>query len=981
MKTRNKKSLGARTAAALAALLVSPLWADNQWKSPPSADTVYVYEDGDNWSMGIPACTTEAGGPSAYRCAAFNSLSADAAAGTTRIKFTDNQELSTFRSFQSAKEGAPIAWDFDLNGKTVTAIYTGESVFMNGGNTCISQDDLGPSGSTMIIRNGTLDMKGSLAFGRADLAPGGFTVSAGAVLKGKMGSYFGSPRLKIEAGGTFTCSSGFAQGDANAESAKELYGYICVTGENAVATFAGDAALGGRRMRLYVLDGGSFTASSLTVGANGRSDDTRLIVDGGRLSVTVWGLGLGSNNDGCRNPRIVLGADPRTLVSVPYVSVVQGRNACLEWRVPRDGWTDGQGTARAPLQCVTGGNSESSGQFLVKPLADGLTDEGGLKAAVRARDWMIAHPGETIDLLQAQKDSREALAAVCAAAVVEDFNPEEFEDEPVFSVSDDGRALRLTAPKTVRPAPPKLTISAQAGAEADGKRTLKVQVTDVGFCASSIRSLTLACATAADYSGAETTTLAVPSGAAAFPQEWTFEGALPAHDAAMTWFCKVTAENDKGKSASCEIIEDAGVAEYFRWTQAADGDFYDLARWEMGTDGKTWGAATHFPRGEDIVKMPDAYGAFTVTSDHDVEIKAIQTWMAGATEAERHHATFDLRGHKFTLTGKVADDQNDMITMWGRKSQVADLSLPTANYTFKNAQVENRKLWFTQGSIGGIQSGGLAFTDGSSVIYQCLGFNNGSTLRVESGATLAMTNANVQFTTSRSRQEGCGYVLVKDAGSSLVATNANFRFGLSGRSTGLHVLDGALMSVYSLVIGWGDASYSGAPSAATENNNCFAVVSNATLKAAQLRLGYPAEVVDSPKLTIAGESAHVDVLDTFYNYQDTGAELVFDIPADGWRQEATGSWRAPLTAQKFASVARKAEQTRRAATRLRVRYKAARDALGGQTIPLMTLATPNGDALRELAATDPRGRVSVSEDGRTLLMAVPTRGGTLMILR
>ena len=963
----------AKTAAAVAALLVSPLWGDNQWMSPPSADTVYTYEDGNNWSMKIPACESDAVDPEtykAYRCAAFNYLSADQAAGTTRIKFTNDQRVSTFRNFQSAKEGAPIAWDFDLNGKTVTAIYEGESVFMNGGNTCISRDDLEPSGSTMIIRNGTLDMKGSLAFGRADLASGGFTVSAGAVLKGKMGSYFGSPRLKVEAGGTFTCSSGFSQGDANAESTKELYGYICVTGANAVATFAGDAALGGRRMRLYVLDGGSFRASSLTVGANGRSDDTRLIVDGGSVAIAE-ALTLGSAVEGCRNVQMILGSDARTLVSVKRGDVLQGRNARMEWRVPKDGWTDETGAARAPLQCTEGG-------FAVIPQTEGLTDEGDMKAVVKARDWMIAHPGQTIELLRTAVELRDALTTVCAAAVVEDFNSEEFEDAPIFSVSDDGKALCLTAPKTVRPAPPKLAISASAGAAADGKRTLKVRVSDVGFCASAIQSLTLACATAADYSSAETTTLTVPSDAADLPYEWTFEGVLPAHDAAKTWFCKVTAVNDKGKSASCEIIEDAGVAEYFRWTQAADGDFYDLSKWEMGTDGKTWGAATHFPRGEDVVKMPDAYGAFTVTSDHDVEIKGIYTWTAGATDAERHHATFDMRGHRFTLTGTASG--NDMITAMGQKAQVADLSLPTASYTFKNAQVENRKLWFTQGSIGGSQSGGLAFTDGSSVIYQCLGFNNGSTLRIESGATLSMTNANVQFSTSRARANGYGYVLVKDSGSSLVATNANFRFGLSGRSTGLHVLDGGLMSVYNLVLGWGDAPYSGAPTAATENNNCFAIVSNATLKATQLRLGYPAEAVDSPKLTVAGAAAQIDVSDAFYNYRNTGAELVFDIPAEGWRS-ATGAWRAPLTAKRLEAVARRSDHTSRKATRLRVRYKAAREALGGQTIPLMQLETPNADALRELAETDPRGMVSVSEDGRTLLMAVPKRGGVVMILR
>ncbi len=978
MKTMQMNAVCRRALSAFVAVSVSLAFADNQWQSKPSADTVYDYEDGANWTLKKGAYTTEpAQSEPNYDHASFNLLSAAEASGTTRIKFGDSRKVVIFRNFPSGGDGnGPVVYDFDLGGHEIEATYGGDSVLMNGGDNCISQDDLGPSGSTMAIRNGTLALSGRLALGRKDLAPGGFIVSAGGVLKGKMGSYFGNPRLKIESGGTFTCSSGFAQGDRDNESTKELYGYICVTGESAVATFAGDAALGGRHMRLYVLDGGSFTASSLTVGANGRSDDTRLIVDGGSVAI-AGALTLGSAVEGCRNVQMILGSDARTLVSVKSGDVLQGRNARMEWRVPKDGWTDETGAARAPLQCTEGG-------FAVILQTEGLADEGGLKAVVKARDWMIAHPGETIELVRTTVESRDALTTVCAAAAVEDFNSDEFEDTPVFSVSDDGKALCLTAPKTVRPAPPKLAISAQAGAAADGKRTLRVRVTDVGFCASTIQSLTLTCATAADYSGATETPLTVPSDAAEFPYEWTFEGALPAHDAAKTWFCKVTAVNDRGKSAVCEIIEDAGVAEFFRWTKAADGDFYDLARWEMGTDGKTWAAATHFPRGEDVVKMPDAYGAFTVTSDHDVEIKGIQTWTAGATEAERHHATFDMGGHRFTFAGTASG--NDMITAMGRKAQVADLSLPTANYTFRNAQVENRTLWFTQGSNGGYESGGLAFADGSSVIYQCLGFNNGSTLRIESGATLAMTNANVQFSTSRSRKEGYGYVLVKDAGSSLVATNANFRFGLSGRGTGLHVLDGGLMSVYNLVIGWGDALYSGKPTDATENGNCFAVVSNATLKATSLRLGWTAEAVDSPKMTIAGESAQVVVADTFSVYENTGAELVFSLPPDGFC-DADGNVRAPLRARKVEIEPRGSFSVREKA-KVRVNYRAARAKLGGQTVPLLTLQTANAEALQALAGnvaydrTPPQGfGVLVSDDGKSLLMRVPKKGGLLISIR
>lgn len=259
-----------------------------------------------------------------------------------------------------------------------------------------------------------------------------------------------------------------------------------------------------------------------------------------------------------------------------------------------------------------------------------------------------------------------------------------------------------------------------------------------------------------------------------------------------------------------------------------------------------------------------------------------------------------------------------MLAVTGHKAQTVDFSLPTAAYAFRNARIENRKLWFTQGNNGGQEGGGLVFSDGSEVVYQCLGFNNGSGLRVETGATLMMTNSSVNFTSSRKRELGYGYVLVNDAGSSLVATNANFRFGLSGRSTGLYVLDGARMEVYDLIVGWGTASYSGAPGDVSENYSCFAQVSNSTLKAFNLHLGYDQEPIDGPKLTIAGESAQVAV-ETVSIYENTGAELAFVLPAGGFC-DADGNVRAPFRARQVELVPR-GSLSAREKSRLRVPKK------------------------------------------------------------
>ncbi len=980
MKIQSHSFLSVRVVALLGALFAGSLWADNQFKQLPSDDTVYTYEDGENWSLGVPACDSSAGSSDGqYNCAAFNYFSAAQAAGTTRIKFTSDESLAIFRNFTSGIEGKPAIYDFDLGGNTVKVTWQQDSINLSANETCISKDDLGPAAATMVIRNGTLSLAGYLKLGASGLA-GGFVVSEGGTLmnNGNL-SYCAYPRLKVEAGGTFTSTGGFSQRDDLSDSLPtDLYGYICATGENAVATF-GDSNFGGRHIRLYALDGGKVSVTAFTIGSNSRSEDVRVIVDGGTLEQRHWGMSLGSATEGCRDVRLIVGSDPRSLITTKQFSIYQGRNAKIEWTVPKDGWVDSVGSPRAPIQCETGGGlGDNSGKVMIVPLAEGLTDEGDLALNVSAREWMCNHLGETITLMTTQNStSQSALEELSKIARVTDWSADEFVDEPTFSVSEDGLSLCLTAPTAIKHTAPTLSAASTEGTTTAGKRTLKVSVTDFGFCVPSLKTLTLTYATKGDFSDAVNTELDIAAVGTDLPLELTFEDVLPAYDAAKTYFCKVTAVNSVGLSASsAAFMEDAGTAEYFRWTQAKDGDFYDLSNWEMGSDGQTWSAATHFPRGEDTLVMPEESGAFTITADYDVEVKGISTWVAN--EGMLHHATFDMKGHKITFTGSVGG--NDVVTACGKKTQALDLSLPTANYTFKNAVVDNQYLWFIQGSISwDAFPGGLAFTDGSSVIYQCLGFNNGSTLRVESGSTLSMTNTSVNFSTSRHRDSGYGYVLVKDAGSLLDATRAGFQFGISGRSMGLYVLDKGTFAADELVIGWGSAAWSGAPNTAEENNNCFAVVSNATMLVARLKLGQSTEAVDSPKLTLEGADSKVAVSDTFYNYQNTGAELVFNVPTNGWTS-------APLTAKKLQSVAR-GSYTARAQTKLRVNFKSAIDTQGGNTVTLMTLQTANAAALQELAdnvAYDRRpptdAGVKVSDDGKSLLMTIPKRSGLAVVV-
>ena len=953
------------------------LRADNQWQMPPR-EAVYTYEDGNNWTMGFGAYVTDPPRTEKnYDCASFNKLSSAEVAGTTKIRFIENHTVTTFRNFMAGSEGKPAVYDFDLNKTTLGVSYGGESFLISGGGTCLSKDDLGPSDMTVVLRNGTVNMSGKLAFGRTDQKAGGVILTDGVQLSGKMGDYFGTPRFKIEKGATFTASTGFAQSDLATGAMTDAYGYICVTGENSSATFSSDVKISGNHMRLMALDGGALTMNALALANKADSDDVCLIVDGGSIYSKDKNLSVGAQVDGSSNPRVIIGVDPRSLLRAKTCSVVQGKNAVLEWRIPADGWTDGEGVARAPFQCY-------NANFTVTPLEDNLTDYGDLKVEVCAAEWMNAHPGETITLMTTQTSSAEGFATLSAAATVTDFDSERFDGTPVFSASADGKSFLLTAP-AAKPSPAAFTLSSEEGT---GARNLIVSFSDWGAWATSITQLTLDYGQDPDYSGATTVGLPVTGLSGAVPSVRTFEDVLPAHDPEKTYFCRVTAVNDQGEACRVEIVEDAGVAEWFRWTNAADGDFYDLANWEIGDAGSSgngpWSAATHFPRGEDSIRLPDGYGAFTISATRDVEIGWIRSWTCDADMSHLHHCTFDMNGHALRLCGHSG---NSVMDAFGYKTQAFDMSLPSACYTFKNAALDNSYLWFTQGANGNSTSSGIALTDGSSTIYQCLGFNNGSTLRVESGSTLAMTNKTVKFSTSRTRgTTGYGYVLVKDAGSLIDASVSGFTFGISGCYMGLYVLDGGRLNADTVILGFGSAQYSGSPESVENNHDCFCLVSNATLTAAALCLGYNKEPVCAPKLTLAGTNTQVEISGTFYNYRKTGAELVFDLSAGGFR-DANGAFRAPLKAKELSGVDR-GSFTDYGATRLRVNYKAAVDRLGGETVPLMTLTTANAAGLQELAdnvvydRSVPTGYgVSVTEDGKTLQMTVPKRTGLMLILR
>lgn len=104
----------------------------------------------------------------------------------------------------------------------------------------------------------------------------------------------------------------------------------------------------------------------------------------------------------------------------------------------------------------------------------------------------------------------------------------------------------------------------------------------------------------------------------------------------------------------------------------------------------------------------------------------------------------------------------------------------------------------------------------------------------------------------------------------------------------------------------------------SENYSCFVQVSNSTLKASNLHLGYDREPIDDPKLTIAGESAQVAV-ETVSIYENTGAELAFVLPAGGFC-DADGNVRAPFRARQVELVPR-GSLSAREKSRLRVPKK------------------------------------------------------------
>lgn len=937
------------------------------------------------------------------------------AAGSTTMTLRDDVEVLKFAEYQAGRDDAnPSIPVINLNGSALRVAATSGQPLYAASTEPYAVRDLNMPYTYIAFRDGTLDCSTApgliMGWCSHDIGSGGFLFD-NVRFTGKVADlgWQGCSRITLRNGTVWVNLSQIRTSAGPSHKIGQPFPYLCVTGENTkLVSPEYDILVAGDRGDLYVLDGGEIETRDLRVGATSRSVDVRARIENGTALVRgdLW---LGT--DDCESksdyaPLWPAGHGSQLIIAGQYGRVVvtnenatfrifENTGSALSFELPTNGFADETGAQRAPL-LISGVTS------VPRPGSDEpgyVADYGETRLVLKAGDWSREHPNETQVLIHSVTAAHDAYARLIAHASFSDI-PQSVVDAgqaPSLSVSGDGKDLCLTAPDI--DVEPVLSGSA-AAAQTVGCVDVTVNVLSYGFGASSAVRLELVYSESEDFSTFVTTNLLAGTSPVTESVPFSLSFAIPGWPQHRDYFAKVVLENEKGGRGETAVFrfETNGFAEILYWSEARDGNWEDVGRWTL--DSASGVVSESRPGREDhVVLQPQHSGAFAVKLSADREV---DTFCGTFASCVCQPVTVDADGHRFTSHGlnpregagysysyvfADASRRDDWITAEGDyRLPSACLTLANGDFSFPFKDSYSGAYGFVLGRNGAWGNGALCVSH-ATFTGDVRNWNTGSSVHLTDGGVWTPHRELLIPNHSAILRGGC--LRVSGEGSKLDMPDYDLTFRTD--RLGVYVLDGGRINANGFAIGGRTDKIESADKTAIESSeDTFAVVRDGTVSlGGSLTVGWSASNKCSPRLLIAGPRARIDARGALIIYENLGAKIQFEVPTNGY-VTAAGESQAPLNVASVSLVARDTEFENYGATRIEIGMKGWMKAHPAATQALLTLSDPDPTALTALKdrclVVDTRlpsgfEPVTVSDDGKRLLLNAPPRQGLVLFVK
>ncbi len=701
-----------------------------------------------------------------------------------------------------------------------------------------------------------------------------------------------------------------------------------------------DGGLNGSRFE--VMDHAEAEVASLNQGSS-NSGTTNVVVYVDNASLVCSGnYGVGMNASAETWGHEIHLVDSNALLTVGgTMTVMQLDDNKFFFTPGRDGYTDGDGVVRAPLQIST---------LTFTDRTKGTLRNAPTKLVIDPEKWMTYHPGETITLLQLTNANRPALDALTNNVVVNISHPEWFEGDLIVDKTSDQKSITITAPNLAEGYEPSAPVVDSVDApfcDSTDSTEITAVVSDYGNLMTEA-DVTLVYSTAlsglTDGSG---TVLALEDGLAEtlpVTRTWTVSGLA----AGTQYYANLIVQNDRGLAVTnyTHFITKGSTVKTYTQNSAVDGNWQTDGYWDV----------SGYPMPEDTVSLKGASWGTTFSSTITLQGDAGCVKLGGIGYAT---AIIDLNGWNFSVSGNS--------DYWAGVYCYQPESLEIGNFSNYFAlrgpgifdASDNRGFRFAQENAGGA-CGEMNLENG--VVYKgCFEtMVNGSRIFVRGGSEWA-PSADFAWTT---QNKGYGYVCV--TGENSKVTSPDYSFTVDNAFSGLFAFDGGSYELKNLNLGTGTYT------------NTFLVLSNGQMTAENVIVGSAAGSGHDASIVISGDSS-VSVSGTTTLYADSGTTVSIEIPVDGidgavW---STGSFViGERTGTSYADTSISIEchdwikkNPKSVITLVELGHADA--SVLAAIKDMITLKSYNGEA----------SVLSISDDGTKLRMTAPNTCGMILIFR
>lgn len=905
--------------------------------------------------------------------------------GNYRLALTDDV------SIMQLKPSCSGILTIDLGGHSMTLVGGGSvgnnRLYPNKGSAPSTPGQMAYD-RAVVISNGTLNATGmtlgDMGLGNSGLANIDFS---NVQLSGYVNSWSSSGRIIIRDGSVWTVTKETRIEPGLYHEVKNTrYPCLIVTGATSrVDSGSYNVIIGSWDGGLYLRDGATATFNDVNIGGSFRSTNAVASVSGSTLTANGT-LRVGTDNtnptDGgtgtirCDDPMgrsatlVIEGA--RSIVTAAALEVYENTDSGMRITVPQNGFVDAGGTPRAPIQAGTLA-------FVARPA--GAIDFGPTHVGINCYAWAQAHSEETITLVELETPNASALETLAGYVVWSDYPADVVAagNGPTLAVSQDGMRLLLTSPAVNRS--PVFALSSSAGTKV-GEKTIVLNVNDYGYGMSELSVISCEFADNPDFTGSSTTNflagLSPVATAAPFEISYALDGSFVQHG---RYWAKVRAvnEGDYGFEQTIEIAGDPIVDE-LSWFEAVDGNFEDVSRWKIGD-----AAANTFPYGEDHVKWKaSSLTHYTVSFTNDAEV----AYFAQYGSASHSPITLDLGGHSLTMKDRR---NGTTLTLYlsGSEEGGANTNWCGATMLLRNGTVSipptatSASGFALGGSVFGASSkvcGTLVLEDKTSFTANIKYFMNSSRFFVLSGSEYHTISQELRM---QNHTANCGNGRIMVAGAGSLLDMKTYNLYVRGENAVCEVLDGGRLVAGDLLVGgtnhlWGAGTVASDKTQIRFDNGTAAI-------SGKIELGWESDMKCNARLDLAGTNTSVVVQGSLSIHEQLASTLAFEVPAAGYNS-------CPLQVKNLEFVAKPAGNADYGATKLSVSAKAWMKAHPRETLDLVTLTTANAAALEKLKSYAVlvgvnAGRypghefLSVSDDGKRLVLTAPEKVGAMLIFR